>query len=72
MRLFCPTSYAYLISKKLLKIFHVSVPSSPQIQWESLKCVLRGILIKHGTHLKKEASFNLQGLLATLHLSDYP
>lgn len=36
-------------------------------KWESLKCVLRGVLIKHGSRLKKEASFKLQKLLSELH-----
>lgn len=37
------------------------------MQWEALKCVLRGVLIKHGSRLKKEASAKLKNLLAELH-----
>lgn len=42
-------------------------PTSKPMQWEALKCVLRGVLIKHGSRLKKEASAKLKNLLAELH-----
>lgn len=33
---------------------HREDPTSPALQWEALKCVLRGTFIKHSTHLKQE------------------
>lgn len=38
---------------KIFVIDHVKDTTSLSIQWETLKCVLRGLFIKHGTRLKK-------------------
>ncbi|KAM5151827.1 otoancorin [Mantella aurantiaca] len=39
---------------------HREDPTSPNIQWEALKCTLRGILIAQGTRLKKIRSQDIK------------
>uniref|UniRef100_A0A803K2U2 exodeoxyribonuclease III n=1 Tax=Xenopus tropicalis TaxID=8364 RepID=A0A803K2U2_XENTR len=41
-------------------------PSSHQSKWLALKCVIRGILIKHGARLKRERQNNLNRLLTEI------
>ncbi|XP_068121030.1 mannan-binding lectin serine protease 2-like [Hyperolius riggenbachi] len=47
---------------EFLEIHSADITSLP-IQWETLKCVLRGIFIKHGSRLKKERSHIINKLL---------
>lgn len=35
---------------------HAKDATSLPVQWETLKCVLRGFFLKHGSRLKKERS----------------
>ncbi|KAM4034885.1 uncharacterized protein ACNLHF_021597 [Anomaloglossus baeobatrachus] len=46
---------------------HKGDSTSPPVQWETLKCVLRGVLIKHGSRLKKERTEEMNGLLQQIH-----
>lgn len=46
---------------------HASDDTPKQIQWEALKCVLRGVLFKHGSRFKKGASTKLVKLLDELY-----
>ncbi|XP_056403189.1 transmembrane protein 260 isoform X1 [Hyla sarda] len=46
---------------------HANDQTSQPIQWEALKSVLRGILISHGSRLKREKAAKLKRLLETLH-----
>lgn len=46
---------------------HTNDPTSLPTQWEALKFVLRGTLIKHGARLKRERSFKFERLLTRIH-----
>ncbi|CAN2391919.1 hypothetical protein PRIEUP_LOCUS1961 [Pristimantis euphronides] len=48
-------------------VTHAADPTPDPIKWEALKCVLRGILISHGSRLKKDRSAWFVSLLR--HLS---
>ncbi|KAM3940473.1 uncharacterized protein RB166_000425 [Leptodactylus fuscus] len=46
---------------------HAQDPTPLPTRWEVFKCVLRGVLIQHGSHLKKEHSAWISYRLARIH-----
>lgn len=60
--------YVWQTVKQFLQTHEIDNTSTP-IQWETLKCVLRGLFIKHGARLKKEKEhiiMQLQGEMSVL------
>lgn len=57
------------IDRELSSFFELngSTPPSPLITWEAHKCVIRGVLIKHGSRIKKDATSRTSHLLLRLH-----
>ncbi|XP_066430931.1 LOW QUALITY PROTEIN: probable E3 ubiquitin-protein ligase HERC6 [Eleutherodactylus coqui] len=49
---------------------HQNDQTSAPIQWETLKCVIRGILISHGSRRKKENAANLHKLILNLQTKE--
>lgn len=48
-------------------LIHSLDPTPSPIKWETLKCVLWGKFIQHGTKLKKERSFRISTLLNNIY-----
>lgn len=46
---------------------HVNDCTTLPTQWEALKCVVRGVPIKHGSRLKKMKYAAIQSLLTDVH-----
>ncbi|XP_069837976.1 uncharacterized protein [Dendropsophus ebraccatus] len=56
--------------KKVITDFlatHSSDPTPLPLQWEALKCVVRGTLIPHGARLKRENGRKIHKLLTLIH-----
>ncbi|XP_066444370.1 inactive serine/threonine-protein kinase TEX14 [Eleutherodactylus coqui] len=49
---------------------HKTDTTSPTIQWEALKCVLRGVFISHGSRLKKDRVAKLANLISQLEKTE--
>lgn len=47
-------------STHIFMAVHANDPSPLPLQWEALKCVFRGTLIKHGARLKREKRAKLE------------
>lgn len=45
---------------------HSSDTTSPLNQWEALKCVVRGVLIQHGSRLKRIRADDIRRLLSII------
>ncbi|XP_075118239.1 uncharacterized protein LOC142189293 [Leptodactylus fuscus] len=46
---------------------HALDPTSLPMQWEAMKCVVRGVLIQHGARLKRERAAGVTALLDRIH-----
>ncbi|KAM4029694.1 uncharacterized protein ACNLHF_022451 [Anomaloglossus baeobatrachus] len=46
---------------------HETDPTSLPLQWEAFKCVIRGVLIKHGARTKKIRNIRIKELLEGIH-----
>lgn len=49
---------------------HTGDNTSPPIQWEALKCVIRGLFIKHGARLKKMKNNKITQLFKEISLGE--